>query len=221
VTSQSTASKTEHPDRFRISAKGLGKRYNREWIFKGLDAEFEPGKVYAVTGPNGSGKSTLLQVLWGQIPQTSGSFDYSVNGTKIDSEKIYKHIAVAAPYMDLIDEFTLEEQFQFHFKLKRPRNGSGIADILRIGNFDGTENKFIGNFSSGLKQRIKLCLAFYTDCSVLFLDEPGTNLDAKAFEWYRQELARISRDRIIILASNNPVEYPADSIVIHLPSFKG
>ena len=221
MTSQSTASATKLPDTFRISAKDLGKRFNRDWIFRGLNAEFETGKMYAVTGPNGSGKSTLLQVLWGQVPQTAGSLAYSVNGARIESEQIYENIAVAAPYMDLIDEFTLEEQFQFHFKLKKTRGGSGISEILRMGNLAGGEHKFIGNFSSGLKQRIKLCLAFYTDCPVLFLDEPGTNLDAKAFEWYRQELANIARDRVVIVASNNPTEYPTDSVTLHLPSFKG
>ena len=105
----------------KITVRALGKRFNREWIFRNLTHTFESENFYAITGPNGSGKSTLLQVLWGQMPPTSGDFQWQQGDETISAENIYRHIAVAAPYMDLIDEFTLEEQIQFHFRLKKPR----------------------------------------------------------------------------------------------------
>jgi ABC-type multidrug transport system ATPase subunit len=215
-----TSEPIHSPSHFSISAKNLGKRFNREWIFKNLDFEFQSGKTYAITGPNGSGKSTLLQTLWGQIPPSDGTVTYRSKTNEIDAEEIYQYVSIAAPYMDLIDEFTLLEQVQFHFRLKKIRPSFTIPDILASGRLEGAERKYIGNFSSGLKQRIKLCLAFYTDSPVLFLDEPGSNLDQHSFEWYRAELTKYSAERIVFIASNDPVEYPSEAIAVHIPLFK-
>ncbi|HCM77226.1 MAG TPA: ABC transporter ATP-binding protein, partial [Cytophagales bacterium] len=52
----------------KIVIENLGKRFNREWIFKNFNFTFEQGNCYAIVGPNGSGKSTLMQVLWGMVP---------------------------------------------------------------------------------------------------------------------------------------------------------
>lgn len=205
---------------FKISIDSLGKRFNREWIFRNLSVTFEPGKTYAITGPNGSGKSTLLQILWGQVPQTSGTISYSKDGKPIEQENVYRHIAIATPYMDLIDEFTLEEQIRFHFNLKAADRNLSVNEILGAISLQHARDKFIGNFSSGMKQRVKLGLAFFTQADVLFLDEPGTNLDGNAFTWYTEILAKLPPQRLIIIASNQPSEYPDDSIKIDLMGFK-
>src|SRR5580704_8263208 len=110
----------------KISVKDLGKRFNREWIFKNLTFEFETGNIYAVTGPNGSGKSTLLQILWGQLPQSEGTLSYTNDRGSIPQEEIFKSIAIATPYLELIEEFTLREMVQFHFRFKKIRNGSSL-----------------------------------------------------------------------------------------------
>ena len=73
----------------RIVATNLGKRFNREWIFKGFSFEFLPAKTYAITGPNGSGKSTLLQVLWGQMPPSNGETAYYKDNQKISEIRIF------------------------------------------------------------------------------------------------------------------------------------
>src|SRR5688572_15535724 len=83
-----------------ISVQQLGKRFNREWIFRNFSHSFQSGSVYAITGPNGSGKSTLLQILWGQMPPSTGSINYQISGIDISQEDIYKHVAVATPYLD-------------------------------------------------------------------------------------------------------------------------
>src|SRR5689334_5833327 len=103
---------------FSIEVNDLSKRFNREWIFKGFTFSFTSGTIYAVVGPNGSGKSTLLQVLWGQMPPSAGTISYSNSNAAIDSEMLHHHIAIATPYMDLIDEFTLLEQLLLHFSLR-------------------------------------------------------------------------------------------------------
>ena len=103
-----------------LTVENLGKRFNREWIFKNFNYNFTDG-VYAITGPNGSGKSTLLQVLWGQLPQTTGTAAYRHLNANIPVEDIYAHLAIATPYMELIEEFTLTEVLKFHFSFKKIR----------------------------------------------------------------------------------------------------
>jgi ABC-type multidrug transport system ATPase subunit len=206
--------------RFTIQAENLSKRFNREWIFKNLNYKFSSGNIYAITGPNGSGKSTFLQVMWGQVPQTTGNFTYENSGAIIPTEEIYNHISIATPYMDLIDEFTLLEHLNFHFKLKGIRNGISTEDLLDVMYLKYASDKQVGNFSSGMKQRLKLGLAFYTESDIFFLDEPGTNLDQQAFDWYYRELTGLPDNKLIFIATNNIEEYPKDSIIINIMDFK-
>jgi ABC-type multidrug transport system ATPase subunit len=203
-----------------LAANNLSKRFNREWIFRNLTFHFTSGNTYAITGPNGSGKSTLLQVLWGQVPQTSGDINYQKDNKEIPIQEISNHISIATPYMDLIDEFTLEEQLKFHFKLKPIRSGITIPDLLQLLYLEHGHDKFIGNFSSGMKQRLKLGLAFYTQADILFLDEPGTNLDARAFDWYLAELKKMPAGNLVFIASNNPAEYPVNASLLNMTDFK-
>jgi ABC-type multidrug transport system ATPase subunit len=199
--------------KFSIKTNGLGKRFNREWIFRKLNYSFEGPGLYAITGPNGSGKSTLMQVLWGQSLPTAGNLQYFAESGEVEVTEVFRHIAIATPYMDLIDEFTLDEQLDFHFKIKTIRTGFAIQDLPEIMYLGSSKNKQIGNFSSGMRQRLKLAIAFYTQAEVIFLDEPGTNLDKQAFQWYLNQLQKVQPFSLIIIASNNPEEYPGAEVI--------
>ncbi|HEU5290119.1 MAG TPA: ATP-binding cassette domain-containing protein [Cyclobacteriaceae bacterium] len=213
-----------NPESYRnqlsIDVVNLSKRFNKEWIFKDLNYTFHSGKTYAITGPNGSGKSTLMQILWGQLPQTSGLLNYKSDNTNIPIEEIYSQVSVATPYMDLIEEFTLEEQLCFHFRMRTIRKGFTIESLLDKLYLTPARDKHIANFSSGMKQRLKLGLAFYTASSVLFLDEPGSNLDDQAFAWYLENLKQLPSDQLIFIASNQRNEYPENAEVLNLVNFK-
>jgi ABC-type multidrug transport system ATPase subunit len=210
---------TGNPKSFSITATNLSKRFNREWIFRDLNFTFTAGNTYAITGPNGSGKSTLLQVLWGQMPPSSGDLSYS-NNTGITLEEVYQHISIATPYMDLVDEFTLLEQLTFHFKLRKRVNNISIDEIISLMYLESARDKRIANFSSGMKQRVKLALAFFTEADVIFLDEPGTNLDKQAFDWYLNQLSKVDGKKLVLIASNQPSEYPQNAIKIDILSYK-
>jgi ABC-type multidrug transport system ATPase subunit len=202
-----------------ISTSNLAKRFNREWIFRKLNFTFETGKTYAITGPNGSGKSTLLQILWGQMPQTSGDIRYSTNASEIPMENVFRHCAVATPYMDLIEEFTLAEQLTFHFKIRESR-GMTVDEMIEKMYLTAARDKAISNFSSGMRQRVKLAMAFFTQAEMVFLDEPGTNLDHRAFEWYLEHLHALPQQTMVLIASNQPSEYPLNAQKIDIMSYK-
>jgi ABC-type multidrug transport system ATPase subunit len=204
----------------QIKVEGLSKRFNREWIFRDLTFHFQSDKIYAITGPNGSGKSTLLQILWGQMPPSSGTITYFSGDDKIPDEHIYQLVSIATPYMDLIEEFTLQEQLEFHFKTRRVKTAYTVAQIIEALYLEEATDKYISNFSSGMKQRLKLGLAFYTDSPVLFLDEPGTNLDERAFAWYTEHLEKFRPGKLVFIASNQPDEYPAEAEKLNLSEFK-
>ena len=217
-----TPSPTKDPDTqtLKITLQDLSKRFNREWIFRHLHYEFLAGKTYAITGPNGSGKSTLLQVIWGQLPQTSGTIVYRKGNAEISVDDIFRYISIATPYMDLIEEFTLAEMLKFHFKLKKLRSGISLEDLPEIMYLENSLEKQLVNFSSGMKQRLKLAMAFYTDAEIYFLDEPGTNLDRQAFAWYTSELKKLPTHAITLIASNNPEEYPDGVTSLQIMEFK-
>ena len=203
-----------------IIAENLGKRFNRHWIFRNLNHTFESGNIYAITGPNGSGKSTLLQTLWGQLPPSEGTLRYSLNGKPIDPENFFQYIVIATPYMDLIEEFTPLEQLQFHFTLKRPADGLNLKTMLELLRLEDSKDKPIANFSSGMKQRLKLGLAFFSQADAIFLDEPGTNLDAVNFEWYKSMLQLHTAGKLVFIASNQPNEYPANVYNVSIEQLK-
>lgn len=207
-------------DQLTIEVTELGKRFNREWIFKKLTHTFLQGKTYAITGPNGSGKSTLMQVLWGQLPQSAGVLGYAKNGSTVSVEDVFQHISIATPYLDLVEELTLTEHLQFHFKMRKPVNRLSVADVIDKLYLSENHDKQIANFSSGMKQRVKLGLAFFTESSALFLDEPGTNLDDQAFAWYTQHLSEASPNRLVFIASNQKAEYPATAEIISITDYK-
>ena len=202
-----------------LTAENLCKRFNREWIFRGFSFPFKPG-TYAITGPNGSGKSTLLQVLWGQMPATSGEVHYRNAGGQIPSDGIFTHLAIVAPYVDLIDELTLDELLRFHFSFKRPRNMLSVEELVDRMELGHAQNKAVGHFSSGMKQRLKLGLALLSDVPLVFLDEPTMNLDKASVGWYWEAFRGLPPETTVFIGSNNESEYPEQATKINILEYK-
>ncbi|WP_290795444.1 ABC transporter ATP-binding protein [Flavihumibacter sp. UBA7668] len=191
-----------------ISLSDTGKRYNREWIFRGLSYEFIKGKTYAITGPNGSGKSTLLQVLAGAVAHSEGNINWSNSMGDISPELVYKQLALAAPYLDLIEEMTALEFLQFHQSFKPFLPGLSIDSMLERVGLQQAIQKQIRFYSSGMKQRVKLIQAIFSDTPLLLLDEPCSNLDAAGIRLYQSLMEEFRMDRLVIVSSNDPQEYP-------------
>lgn len=187
----------------RIELENAGKRFNREWIFRNLGLHLNSGDSIAILGGNGSGKSTLLRVLAGYFSLSEGKRSYWVDETLLDEEELYHHISIAAPYLDLPGLFTLQESIAFHFRFKDPAEGISLSEMPAILGLEKHLHKDIRHFSSGMKQRLKLGLAICSATPLLFLDEPASNLDAQAVEWYRKLLQRHLSDRIVVVASNH------------------
>ncbi len=190
-----------------IDATGLGKRYQRDWIFRGLTRAFRPGSATAVLGPNGAGKSTLLNTLSGQLLPTEGALAYARAGRPVPVEELPRHLAYAAPYLDLLEELTLMELLRFHTRFKPLRPGVSLDGLVEIMYLEGARQRLVREFSSGMKQRLKLGLALYADAPLLLLDEPTTNLDATGAAWFQEHVRATCAGRTVLLSSNVPAEY--------------
>jgi len=205
---------------FQITLQNIGRRFNRDWIFRGVDYSFNSGSIYAILGPNGSGKSTLLQVLNGSLAPSAGKIDYFFEDQPVEIEKVYQHLSLAAPYLELIEEFSLAEMIDFHFKFKVFKEGiekDGLIELLAL---PGSKNKLIKYFSSGMKQRLKLALAFCADTPMLMLDEPTSNLDTQGVDWYLSLVQQFSKNRLTVICSNQEHEYSFCDAMLNIADYK-
>ncbi len=204
-----------------ISLHQLGKRYRFEWIFKDLDFEFKAGSHYAILGSNGSGKSTLMKVLSGHLTPSKGKIQHIRNNVLIPPNEVYLNLSFAAPYIELIEEYTLREALDFHRKFKPFLNDMRSDEVLEIISLPkNNQHKDIRFFSSGMKQRLKLAMAILSDTSLLLLDEPTTNLDTKGMDWYLGLIEKFKGNRTIIVASNEERDYGFCDEKLNIMDFK-
>ncbi len=216
----------------KISLTNAGKRYNRDWIFRHVEYEFIAGSSYAIIGPNGSGKSTLLQAIGGSLALSEGHTKYEVGTWKpevpsnsnpytpisdlrppasdlrpLDIDLAYQYLSIAAPYLEVIEEMTVTEFLHFHHQFKPLLPGFHVAQIINIVGLEKAAHKQIRFYSSGMKQRVKLAQAIFSDVPCVLLDEPCTNLDAEGISLYQELIKDYCHDRLVIVSSNDEQEY--------------
>lgn len=204
----------------RIILSDSGKRFNRDWIFRRLTYEFLPGHSYAITGTNGSGKSTLLQILAGSMDISEGKIVWQLNNQSISAEDVFKNIAIAAPYLEVVEEMTAVEFLQFHQQFKRLLPDITIEEIIALIGLEKSANKQIRYYSSGMKQRIKLAQAIFSHVPLLLLDEPCTNLDASGYNLYNHLISTYATGKTIIVSSNDVNEYSFCEEVISIMEYR-
>lgn len=203
-----------------ISLSDAGKRFNRDWIFRHFNYQFEKGQSYAITGPNGSGKSTLLQVLSGAMMLSEGNVQYAMNNVQYSIENIYRNVSICAPYLEVIEEMTFKEFLDFHHGFKPFLPGITSDSIINVVGLEGAVKKQIRNYSSGMKQRVKLAQSIFSDVPIILLDEPCTNLDSVGIELYHSLVNQYCKDRLLVVSSNDEVEYSFCKEKINISNYK-
>jgi ABC-type multidrug transport system ATPase subunit len=194
----------------KIIATGISKKFRQEWVFKALNYTFESGKSYAIVGQNGAGKSTLLKTLAQYSLPNKGTVEFE---GIIDD--VNKQISFAAPYSELIEEFTLPELLNFLVQIDFLDARWDFNTFTTFIDLRPSETKYIKNFSSGMRQKVKLGVALAADRPILCLDEPTSNLDETAKNWFYQALES-QRHKLILIASNEKAEIDlcTDSLAI-------
>ena len=198
-----------------ILAHNLSKKFRQEYVVRDFTYHFQSGNAYAITGPNGSGKSTLLQLIAQFSLPNSGTIEM----IGIDPELVYSKITFAAPYVELIEEYTLTEHLQI---LRRNHYLPASVTIESLEEFIDLQPdrvKSIKNYSSGMRQKIKLGFALLSQRPILLLDEPTTNFDEQAKQWFFNRLNE-QRHKLIIIASNEKQEIDFCTEKISIVDFK-
>lgn len=196
----------------RISCSDIAKKYVKEVLFKDFNYTFEQNGKYAILGSNSSGKSTLLKIIGKAISPNMGEIVYSL------SQGTESLVSFCSPEMHLLDDFTVREMFELHFNFKKAKltkeeqwEISGLKSFL--------DKKYI-ELSSGLKNKVKLTLALFSDTPALLLDEPCTNFDEVNSKWYNEIIDNYCSSQLIIVASNQEIEYHFCKNHINLRQFK-
>jgi ABC-type multidrug transport system ATPase subunit len=197
----------------------LSKTFNRELLFQQLNAEFTPRSATAITGRNGSGKSTLLKIIAGLQLPSEGTTELQINKKTVPTEQHYQYLSFAAPYIELIEEYTLQEMLTFYFKLKPLSPSLSLDQLPDLLLLPKARHKEIRSFSSGMKQRLKLGLAFFTEVPLLLLDEPTSHLDEEGKKWFQKNLQLVQSQRTIIIASNEEEEIASCTKRIHITDY--
>jgi ABC-type multidrug transport system ATPase subunit len=187
----------------QISLQDVGKKYNYEWVFRGVNHTFQQNEHTVIRGGNGSGKSTLLQVVLGSTVASEGELTYSADGKEVKVEESIGLFSLATPYLELVEEYTLIEMLDFHQKMVGFREGLTIDSIIETLYLTSSRNKAVKYYSSGMKQRVKLGLALLSNTPFVLLDEPTSNLDTTAIGWYKDLVEANKQDRIIMVCSND------------------
>jgi len=197
----------------KIELDKVSKKFGNQWIFRNISATFDSHKPYAITGPNGSGKSTLLKIISGIVTPNEGKVSYSTGSKTIPSDEIFSLLSYSAPYLDLPEELTIAEIIAFHQSMK-PLNSITAKELLNV--LEIPTDKQVRDCSSGMKQRVKFALAYFTESKLLLLDEPSANMDHHWRDWTLDLVRSNTQDRITIICSNEPIEYEFAELAIRL-----
>lgn len=200
----------------RLNADNLEKKFGRKTVFSDLFIETETS-VLGIAGMNGAGKSTLLKCLAGLIKPTSGSVRWMLNDNEIERANLKTYLGFAAPYIQLYEELTVRENLVFIQKVRSLKNEKSIEEILLPFGADKLAEFHFGELSTGQQQRIKLAAAVIHEPEILFLDEPGSNLDEAGKLIVKDLVEKFSsRNRMVVIASNQKEELALCNEIIEL-----
>ncbi|MCX6158996.1 MAG: ABC transporter ATP-binding protein [Ignavibacteriota bacterium] len=208
-----------------LKCTSLEKSFLNKVIFKNVTLDFVKGDSVAITGRNGSGKSTLLKVLANLIKPNKGKVEIFDDGKEVIPDKVHMHLGMIAPYINLYDELTAYENLEFFFDLKCKSDKYSdkkerIKYLLDKINLYGRRNDDVKNYSSGMKQRVKLAFAIINDPEILLLDEPRTNLDVEGIDLVYKVAEEQKQKGILILATNEPEDTGLCSRIISIEDYK-
>ncbi len=189
----------------RVVFSDLGKRYDQRVVFRGVEGVAEPGSPLVLTGPNGSGKSTLVSILCGLLRPSRGTVEYfGVQGEVVRSEWRL-HIGIVAPAMSVYEELTARENLLFFAQVRGLSiDLAGVDQLIDRVGLDPERTTPVVGYSTGMRQRLKIAQAILHEPDVLFLDEPGSNLDPAGQDWLEDWVAAFAGEgKTVVLATND------------------
>lgn len=203
-----------------LEIRNLQKRYGAVQALDGVTVTLENG-IYGILGPNGAGKSTLMNILTDNEKRSSGEILW--NGKEIlELGEDYRRIAGYMPQEQICyPQFGLEEFLNYMallkgLDIKSKETKEQIDRLLEEVHLKEVRKKRIGTFSGGMKRRAVLAQALLGNPRLLILDEPTAGLDPKERISMRNMIARMGKDKVVLLATHiaSDIECIADRVVL-------
>jgi heme exporter protein A len=192
---------------YQLTATELSHRFGARRVFAEIGFDVMTGRSMVVTGPNGSGKSTLLMVLLGLLEPSRGQVSYWADGSRLSADEFRRRCLLVAPYQSLYDQLTAEENLKFFASLRDlSPTGKELSEVLARVGLEGRGDDRVDEYSSGMKQRLKLALVLALRPVFVFLDEPSTNLDESGKLVMRQVINDVRAQSVLVVATNEADE---------------
>ena len=192
---------------FTLNVSNIGKHYGDSLLFKDISFRLNQGDVFAIVGWNGSGKSTLLRIIAGLVRPSAGRIEMFYNDEPIPKESRREFVGMVAPALSLYDELTGLENMEFFCRVRGiASNRNNCLEIIDGVGLADHATKICGDYSSGMKQRLKLAQALLHKPPLLLLDEPGCNLDSKGIKVVEGIISKQRQLGVTVIASNEKRE---------------
>ena len=194
----------------------VSKQYQNKIAVDRVSLTLKPG-VIALLGENGAGKTTLMRMICGILRPDSGTITF--DGMDV-SEELYRDALGYLPQdFGYYPNFTGKDFLMYMSALKgldKKTAKRKSEELLRIVNLEGAANKKMKAYSGGMKQRLGIAQAVLNDPKILILDEPTAGLDPKERVRFRNLIAQLGKDAIVILSTHivSDVEQIADRILL-------
>ncbi|KXN75656.1 ABC transporter ATP-binding protein [Lactobacillus johnsonii] len=196
-----------------LTTKELGKNFKHKRVLDQINLNVPTGKIYCIMGPNGAGKSTLLKIISGIEKPTEGVVTFKDKNWKREDLKVIGSL-IEEP--GLFDNLTVEENIKLKLKLHRIEN-KNQGQILNTLGFGDHNHEKVKGFSTGMRQRLGIALAFMGNPDLVILDEPTNGLDTFGIHELRELLMLEKKQgKTIIIASHmlSEIQKVADRIAI-------
>jgi ABC-type Fe3+/spermidine/putrescine transport system ATPase subunit len=178
-----------------LKIQGLAKSYRDVRVLESIDLDIKSGEFFTLLGPSGCGKTTLLRTIAGFQHQDRG--EIIVNGERIDHKPAHKRdIGMVFQDYAVFPHLTVAENVAFGLKarsLPKPEIEARVAESLKMVRLEGYQNRLPAEMSGGQQQRIGLARAMAIRPTLLLMDEPLSNLDAKLRIELREDIRDIQR----------------------------
>lgn len=206
-----------------INCENLSKTYSGKTIFKNLSFNISSSQSLTITGSNGSGKSTLIKVIANLIHSSKGKITLKSDNAEVPRDKWHERTGLLSPYLNLYDELSGYENLEFFFRLKSKKGRSSkdrIEQALQRVNLFEKKNELLKNYSSGMKQKLKLAFAVLHEPEILLLDEPRSNLDKAGIEMIYEVSAEQKKRGILIIATNDEDDKELCDDILSIEDYK-